>query len=90
MHPDVYPDQVHRDALDEQIAAYKRERSRMEADYSAKWVVFSGGRFWRAFDTFQEAALAAERELGDVVTLIHQVGEPDTIPMPSSLLCLTR
>ena len=85
MQPDVYPE-AHHDALEEQIAAFNRERSRMEEEFSDKWVVFSGGHFWRAFDTFQDAAVVADRELGDRVKLIRQVGAPTEVQLPSSLL----
>ena len=85
MQPDGSPD-IHHDALDEQIAAFNRERSRMEEEFSDKWVVFSGGHFWRAFDTFQDAAVVADRELGDRVKLIRKVGAPTEVQLPTSLL----
>ena len=74
------------DPLDREIRAFERLKANLEAEHLCKWVVFSEGKLWGTFDTFQEAAIDARRELGEKVVLIRQVGAPTSISLPRSLL----
>lgn len=74
------------DPLDREIRAFESIRSQLEADHRHKWVVFSDGKLWGTFDTFQVAAVTAREALGDKVVLIRQVGAPTAISLPRSLL----
>ncbi len=74
------------DPLDREIRAFESARSQLEAEHLHRWVVFSDGKLWQTFETFQEAAITAREAFGDKVVLIRQVGEPTTISLPTSLL----
>ena len=76
------------DPLDAEILAYEAVKKELEAEYEGQWVVFTGGKLWRVFDTFQDAAVAAEQEFGKKALLIQQVGEEEEFRLPSSLLSM--
>ena len=52
------------DPLDVEIAAYDRMKERLEATVPGKWAVVADQKLWRTFDTFHDAASAAEQHLG--------------------------
>lgn len=70
--------------LDNQIAAYEEIRETLEADYFGKWVLFYGGEFIGAYDSFQETAEEAVPRFGRGPYLIRQVGAPP-IRLPASI-----
>ena len=74
------------DPLDREILAFESARSQLEAEHLHRWVVFSDGKLWETFETFQKAAITARKAFGNKVVLIRQVGEPTTISLPRSLL----
>lgn len=51
------------DPLDVEIAAYDRMKERLEATAPGKWAVVADQKLWRTFDTFHDAASAAEEHL---------------------------
>ena len=73
------------DPLDVEIAAYDRMKERLEATVPGKWAVVADQKLWRTFDTFHDAASAAEEHLGERTFMIRQVGSKPA-PMPSSVL----
>ena len=86
MSPHLTGTQAPVDPLDREIRAFERVRSQLEVEHLHRWVVFSDGKLWETFETFQEAAVTARKTFGAKVVLIRQVGEPTTISLPSSLL----
>lgn len=86
MSPHLTGTQAPVDPLDREIRAFESVRSQLEAKHLHSWVVFSDGKLWKTFETFQEAAITARKAFGDKVVLIRQVGEPTTISLPRSLL----
>lgn len=78
--------EVQRKKLDIEIAAYEGMQSDLEADHWGKWVVFHGGVLRGTFGDFQEAANAAVTQFGRGPYLIREVGAPQEIHLPASLL----
>jgi hypothetical protein len=67
--------------LDADIAAFKAQSPELEKAYPRKFVVFHGGQFVGAWDTFDAAAADAVARFGRGPYLIRQVGVPaPTIP----------
>lgn len=76
------------DPLDVEIRAYEAAREQLEAEHQGQWVVFTGGKLWKLFDSFQDAAVAAEQEFGRRPVLIEQVGDSPEVQLPSSLIAV--
>lgn len=79
------------DPLDLEIQAFEDMRDELEAHHHGRWVVFTNGHFWRreSFKTFQDASRAAREAFGSREVLIREVGAPQEVRLPSSLLWLT-
>ena len=60
--------------LSEEIAAYEKMRSTLEADHLGKWVVVHEGKLVDVFESFEEAADQAVCRFGRGPYLIRQVG----------------
>jgi hypothetical protein len=68
-------------ALETEIAAFEAQKAALEQHHKGKFVVFHGGDFVGAFDTFDNAAREAVSRFGRGPFLIRQVGvEPPSIP----------
>lgn len=78
--------EVQRKKLDIEIAAYEGMQSDLEADHWGEWAVFYGGELRGTYAGFQEAANAAVTRFGRGPYLIRQVGAPQEIHLPASLL----
>lgn len=78
--------EVQRAKLDIEIAAYEGMQSDLEADHWGEWAVFYGGELQGTFWDFQKAANAAVTQFGRGPYLIRQVGAPQEIHLPASLL----
>ncbi len=63
-------------ALDQEIAAFEARIDELNQHHLGKWVVFHGGAFVDAFDTFDNAAKEAVLRFGAGPYLIRQVGAP--------------
>ena len=74
------------DPLDAEIRAYQAAREQLEVEHQGQWVVFAGGKLWKTFSTFPDAAVAAEQEFGTKPVLIQLVGEDQELQLPSSLI----
>lgn len=74
------------DALEKNLEAFRREMSEMERHHMDKWVIFHEGRFVDAFDTLDNAAHEAVKRYGRGPYLIKQVGGPDKMSMPASVM----
>ena len=70
--------------LSSHISAYEEMRDILETDYFGKWVVFHGGEFVDAYDSFEKAAEYAVRRFGRGPYLIRHVGEPP-LTLPASV-----
>lgn len=72
-------------ALEAEIAAFEARKADLERHHKDKFVVFHGGDFVGAFDTFDNAAREAVSKFGRGPFLIRQIrGEPP--PIPASLM----
>ena len=69
----------------EEIVAYERKRSDLEAECFGKWVVFHKQELEGRYDSFEAAAEAAVARFGRGPYLIRQVGAPP-ITLPASVL----
>ena len=73
------------DDLKANIEAFEAQREDLEKHYKGKHVLFHGGKFVNAFDTFHNAAEDAVRRFGTDTFLIRQVSAPTEMPIPASL-----
>ena len=73
------------DDLKMNIDAFEAQREDLEKHYKGKHVLFHGGEFAGAFDTFHNAAKDAVRRFRNDTCLIRQVGVPNEMPIPASL-----
>ncbi len=71
--------------LDREIAAFERQESELRAHHLGKFVVFEGGVFRGAFDTFEAAFQSASSQFGSHPFLVRQVGAMSSFPMPASV-----
>lgn len=78
--------EVQRAKLDIEIAAYEGMQSDLESDHWGEWAVFHGGVLRGTFWDFQEAANAAVTQFGRGPYFIQQVGAPQEIHLPASLM----
>ena len=72
-------------SLTEDMAAYERMRSVIEADHFGEWVVVHNEEIVDFYASFEEAATEAVEKFGRGPYLIRQVGEPP-ITLPASVL----
>lgn len=72
--------------LRDDIAAFERMRSELEAKHFRKWAVFHAGQLHDIYSEFGEAAAAAEESFGDDPCLIRQVGAPAAIQLPGGMI----
>jgi len=70
--------------LEAEIAAYENMLGTLVEQYNGKFVVFRGGSFVSAHDTFEAAAEASVRKFGRGPYLIRQVGAQKMI-LPASV-----
>ncbi len=71
--------------LSDDIAAYDRMRSELEARHRNQWVVFHRGRLVGAFADFEAAAASAVERFDTGPYLIRQVGAPP-IQLPGGMV----
>jgi len=71
--------------LDIEIRAFEAKRKELERNYLRKFVVFKGGEFVGAWDTFDAAAREAVSRFGRGPYLIREVGAPPPV-LPASVL----
>lgn len=71
--------------LSTDIAAFESRADELAKAYSGKFVVFQGGNFIGAFDTFENAAATAVKNFGRGPYLIRQVGAQQS-SFPASVL----
>jgi hypothetical protein len=60
--------------LRDDIAAYDRARSELEAKYAGQWAVFHSGDFVGVYSEFEAAASDALEQFGAGPYLIRQIG----------------
>ena len=68
--------------LKKQIEAYEEMREELEAQHYREWVVFHGGEFEGAYQSFEEAWDDASRKFGRSPFLLRQVAAPPVM-LPS-------
>ena len=71
--------------LKEDIAAFERMRTELEADHEFEWVVFYQGSFVGAFRDFEAAAEEALERFDIGPYLIRQVGAPP-VQLPGGMI----
>ncbi|MBR7619431.1 hypothetical protein JKL49_08535 [Phenylobacterium sp. 20VBR1] len=71
--------------LRDDIAAFDRMRTDLEAEHRNEWVVFHHGEFVDAFPDFEAAASTAVDRFGVGPYLIRQVGAPP-IQLPGGMI----
>lgn len=71
--------------LKDDIAAFEKMRSRLEAEHDREWVVFHGGEFIGAFEDFEMAAEEALERFDVGPYLIRQVGAPP-VQLPGGMV----
>lgn len=71
--------------LAREMELYDSRRAEFEKNHNHEWVVIHGEDV-TFFEDFQDAAQSAVERFGRGPYLIRQVGSPERVPMPSSLL----
>ena len=71
--------------LRDDIAAFDRMKSELEAQHLNEWVLFHAGRFVEAFADFESAAASAVERFDLGPYLIRQVGAPP-IQLPGGMV----
>ena len=77
---------MNNDQIQQEIAAFEGMRAELEKHHLGKHVVIKGGQLEGAFDTFDAAARDAVNRFGNATFLIRQVGSPDTVRIPASVV----
>lgn len=72
-------------SLQDEIAAFDRDRAALEAQYFGEWVVFHSGELIGHFKRFDDAAAEAVERFGAGPYLIRQVGT-DAIQLSSAMV----
>ena len=72
-------------ALRDDIAAYDRARSELEAKHRGCWAVFHAGQFVGVYPEFEAAASETIERFGDGPYLIRQIGV-EAIPLSSAMV----
>ncbi len=72
--------------LGEDIAAFERMRTELEASHDKAWAVFHGGQFHAVFPDFDSAATDAVEQFGAGPYLIRQIGAPTTVQLPGGMI----
>ncbi len=72
--------------LDREIAAYVRMKADLEAHHMGKWVLIHGEELIDTYDELDTVAQEAVRRFGRGPYLIRQVGAPDKVTLPASVL----
>ena len=73
-------------ALEKNLKAFHRKKDEMERHYMGKWVLFYEGEFINSFDTLDNVASEAIRRYGRGPYLIKEVGDPDEMKLPASVM----
>jgi len=71
--------------IDLEIEAYDVMRTKLEAEYTGKWVLLHHRQLAGIFDSFQKAAEEAVKRFGSGPYLIRQIGAPP-MALPASVM----
>jgi len=71
--------------LQNEIAAFDKERDQLELEHSGEWVLFHGGARIGVYESFEQAAEDAVRKFGRGPYLIRQIGAPPIV-LPASVV----
>ena len=72
--------------LGDDIAAFERMRSELEADHPRAWVVFHRGSYIDAYPDFEAAASDAVDRFDDGPYLIRQVGAAPAVQLHGGMI----
>ena len=72
--------------LEQEIAAFNGMKAELEQHHMGKWVLIHGDQLIDTFDTLDTAAKEAVRQFGRGPYLIRQVGAPDKVTLPASVM----
>ena len=72
--------------LEDDIAAFDRMRTELEAKHQKRWVLFHAGRFVGSYPDFDEAAASAVERFDTGPFLIRQVGAPSAVQLPGGMV----
>ena len=72
-------------SIDDEIAAFEKERADLEKNHMGKWVLFHDLKRVGIYGDFQAAADEAVRKFGRGPYLIRQIGAPPVV-LPASVL----
>ncbi len=72
-------------AIEDEVAAFERMRSALEAGHMGRWVLIHDGALIGTHEAFEDAAAEAVRRFGSGPFLIRQVGAPP-ITLPASVM----
>ena len=72
--------------LSKEMAAYERMRDELEMDYFGKRVIVHDEKLFGIYDEVEDAANEAIRRFGRETCHIRQVGAPQVITLPASIL----
>ena len=72
--------------LKENIDAYRSMQEELERDHFGEWVVVHNQELIGTYNDFQDAAGEAVKRFGRGPYLIRQIGAPETLTLPASVL----
>ncbi len=72
--------------LEREIGAFNKLKDELIAHHNGKWVLIKDETLVGAFDTLDNAAQEAIRRFGRGPYLIRQVGGPDSMTLPASVM----
>ena len=72
--------------LEQEIAAYNGMKAELEQHHMGKWVLIHGDELIDTFDVLDSAAQEAVRRFGRGPYLIRQVGAPEKVTLPTSVM----
>jgi hypothetical protein len=71
--------------IQDEIDAFERMQSQLEAEHLGRWVLIFGRKLIRVYESFESAANDAVDQFGSGPFLIRQVGAPP-ITLPVSVM----
>ena len=71
--------------LQQEIAAFERERTELEQHHKGKWALIQGDVLVGVYDSFENAANEGVSRFGAGPFLIRQVGAPPVV-LPASVM----
>ena len=74
------------EALKREIDAYDAQRDALASEYGDKWVIFKGGEFVKAFDSYDSAVTFGLKVFGEQAAYLLRQIEDRQVSIPMLLI----